>query len=63
MTMKEPMLKYVTCPVCKTFEPIEVYSDNLDGRKDKDGVIRAGNFWQEGFYIYHCKGEPIMEIR
>lgn len=62
--MKEPILKevHIFCPVCKTHETIETYRGNLDGRMEA-GVMRQGKFYQEGFYIYHCKGKPVMEVK
>ena len=65
--MKEPILReaYVSCPNpnCGVYETIELYRGNLDGQINGDGIIRQGKFYQEGFYIYHCKGKPVMEVK
>ena len=63
--MNEPILKtvYVTCLNCKDFAHFDLYQNNLHGQINGDGVIRSGKFWQKGFYIYHCHGKPVMEVR
>ncbi len=62
--MKKAIVKEVLvfCPVCNTHETIETYRGNLDGRME-DGKMRQGKFYQEGFYIYHCKGKPVIEVK
>lgn len=60
---RKPQIVYFTCPNCHDYGHVELYMGNLDGQINGDGIIRQGKFWQEGFYIYHCKGKPVLEVR